>query len=215
MKKTRPLVFCGVLLLLILVGCAPAKMSSSWTKKDYTKREYAKIAVVGIGKNLAARNTFEKDAVSLLRDQGVNAVAGTLLFPPGGTKEIRTATDYIKIITDNRLDGVLTMALVDSNERDRYQPGETRYIPSYYRVGKYIVRRYAAYETPGYYSKTKSYLIEAILYDVKGELFEGKETMVWTGQSSLVDPSSMESASKSFTKRLVNQLITDGILKTQ
>ncbi|WP_411029322.1 hypothetical protein [Spongiimicrobium sp. 3-5] len=215
MKKTLPVIFYGLCFLFILIGCAPAKMSSTWTKKDYTKRDYSKIAVVGIGKNLAARNTFEKDAVSLLRDQGINAVAGIVLFPPGGTTEIRTAADYIKIIKDNNLDGVITMALVDSDERDRYQPGETRYIPSYYRVGKYLVRRYAAYETPGYYSKTKSYLIEAVLYNLKGELFEGKETMVWTGQSSLVDPSSMESASKGFTKRMVNQLIADGILKAQ
>lgn len=110
------------------------------------------------------------------------------------------------------MDGVITMALVDSKETDRYKPGETLYVPSYYRVGKYIVRGYETYSSPGYYSTEKSYLIEAILYNVKGELSEGKETMVWTGQSSLLEPSSLENASKSFTKRMVNQLIIDRII---
>ncbi|WP_350286121.1 hypothetical protein [uncultured Croceitalea sp.] len=205
-------------LLLIVIAtamtsCGVGKMQSTWTKDDYKDRGYGKIAVVGIGKDLTARNTFEEDAVTFLKEKGTNAVEGVSLFPPSDKEEIRTAVDYIKIIRDNDLDGVLTMALVDANESERYEPGETLYIPSYYRVGKYIVRRYQAYDTPGYYKKSKSYLIEAVLYNVKGDLFEGKETMVWTGQSSLLDPSSLSSASETFTKRMVNQLVDDNIIQ--
>ncbi|RKN81367.1 hypothetical protein D7Z94_10570 [Ulvibacterium marinum] len=213
-KKFFKILFgLGVLFLFSLQqACGPAKMGSTWTKEGYEDRGYSKIAVIGIGKDLAARNTFEKDAVTLLKEQGIHAVAGILMFPPGGTEEIRTAGDYIKIIKENNLDGVITMALVDSKETDRYKPGETLYVPSYYRVGKYIARGYQTFNTPGYYTTEKSYLIEAILYNVKGELSEGKETMVWTGQSSLLEPSSLENASKSFTKRMVNQLIIDRII---
>ena len=197
---------------VLLMGCGAGKMQSTWTKEGYSERGYSKIAVVGIGKDLKARNTFEQDAVKLLRENGINAVEGITLFPPGGTKEIRKAADYIRIIKENKLDGVLTMALVDSDEIERYQPGETVNIPSYYRVGRYIYRGYQTYSAPGYYTKEKSYLIEAVLYNVKGELFEGKETMAWTGQSSLLDPSSLESASETFTKRMVNQIVSDGII---
>ncbi len=193
-------------------ACGPVKMSSTWTKGEYRDRGYSKITVVGIGKDLAARNTFEQDAVRLLKEQGINAVEGIGMFPPSGTEEIRTAEDYIQIIKENNLDGVITMALVDAKDTDRYQPGETLYIPSYYRVGEYIVRGYQAIDTPGYYSTEKSYLIEAVLYNVKGDLYKGKETMVWTGQSSLLAPSSLESASEIFTKRMVNQLIVDKII---
>ncbi|TAI47321.1 hypothetical protein [Flagellimonas allohymeniacidonis] len=187
-------------------------MQSTWIKESYSDRQYAKIAVVGVGKDLSARNTFEQDAVELLRAQGINAVVGIHMFPPGGKVEIRGPKDYIKIIKENNLDGVLTMALVDSNEKERYQPGETVYIPSYYRVGKYIYRGYRTYSAPGYYTNAKSYLIEAVLYNVKGELFEGKETMVWTGQSSLLEPSSLKAASQTFTKSMVNQIVADGII---
>ncbi|WP_394971000.1 hypothetical protein [uncultured Croceitalea sp.] len=197
---------------VLLMGCGAGKMQSTWTKDNYSDRMYSKVAVVGIGKDLKARNTFEEDAVRLLKEHGINAVEGITMFPPGGKVEIRTAKDYIKIIKENNLDGVLTMALVDSKENERYQPGETLYIPSYYRVGRYIYRGYQTYSAPDYYTNEKSYLIEAVLYNVKGELFEGKETMVWTGQSSLLDPSSLESASETFTKRMVNQIAKDGIV---
>ncbi len=196
----------------IIQGCGSIKMGSTWTKENYNDTAYKKIAVIGIGKDVTARNAFEKDAAALLKEQGINAVEGISLFPPGGTEEIRTAEDYIKIIKENNLDGVLTMALINSKETDRYKPGETLYVPSYYRVGEYIVRGYQTFNTPGYYKTEKSYLIEAVLYNVKGELYKGKETMVWTGQSSLLEPSSLENASDSFTKRMVNQLVADGIV---
>ncbi|WP_350288995.1 hypothetical protein [uncultured Croceitalea sp.] len=201
-----------ILFAVLVVGCGTAKMSSAWTKDNYVDRTYLKLAVVGVGKDLTARTTFEKDAVALLKEQGINAVEGIEIFPPGGTEEIRTVEDYIKIIKENSLDGVITMALINSKETDRYKPGETLYVPSYYRVGEYIVRGYQSFNTPGYYTTEKSYLIEAILYNVKGDLHKGKETMVWTGQSSLLEPSSLKNASESFTKRMVNQLITDGIV---
>lgn len=208
-----------LLILLVMIGfihsCGSSKMDSTWVKESYTERSYSKIAVVGIGKDLTARNTFEEDAVRLLKEQGINAVAGINMFPPSGTEEIRTAKDYIRIIQENDLEGVITMALVDSKESERYQPGQTLYSPSYYYVGEYIVRGYQRFETPGYYTTEKSYLIEAVLYNVKGELFEGKETIVWRGQSSLLEPTSVENASDTFTKKMVNQLIEDGILKTK
>ncbi|WP_158250466.1 hypothetical protein [Aquimarina sp. I32.4] len=56
-------------------------------------------------------------------------------------------------------------------------------------------------------------MIEAILYNLKEEIYKGKETIVWTGQSSLIDPSSIESAASSFTNKMVHHLVNDSILK--
>ncbi|NAS11486.1 hypothetical protein [Poritiphilus flavus] len=214
MNTLKHYLFLSLISVFFLLGCGPAKMSSTWTKDGYKDRAYGKVAVVGMSKDLESRNLFEGGAVALLKENGINAVEGISMFPPGSGKNLK-AKDYIRIIKENELDGVITMALIDSKESERYQPGETVYVPSYYRVGRYIARGYNVYSTPGYYQPTKTYLIEAVLYDVKGELSEGKETMVWTGQSSLMNPSSLESASKSFTKRLVNQLIADNIVSAK
>ena len=198
--------------LFLLVACSP-KLSSDWTKDGYQGHSFKKIAVVGISDNLKARISFEDRAVDLFKKKGVNAVAGINVFPPNMSEEDQKPKNLIKIIERHQLDGVITMSLVDSEESERYRPGESYTYPSgYYRFGRYYVRTYNTVRTPGYYESTKSYLIEAIFYDVSGELYEGKETMVWKGQSSLVDPSSIESAAKSFTKKLVSHTLEYDII---
>jgi hypothetical protein len=204
-----------ILISGLLLGCGSGKMESTWTKDNYADRTYDKIAVIGIGKNIIARTTFERDAVTLLKENGINAVEGVSIFPTSLEQKESSAQAYIDLIKKNDIDGVITMALIDSSESERYQPGQTQYIPSYYRVGRYLVRHYNVYETPGFYTSSKSYLIEAVLYNVKGELYEGKETMVWAGQSSVIDPGSTASASRTFTRKMVNQLISDGIIVIQ
>ena len=201
-----------VLILFIAFGCSP-ELSTHWTKESYTDKSFSKIAIVGISDNLQARVEFEETAVERFKENGINAVTGIDMFPPNMSEEEQQSTNLIKIIKENELDGVITMALVDSDESSRYVPGESQSIPvGYRRFGKYYVRQYARIHTPGYYVPTKSYLIEAVLYDLKGELVEGKEAIVWTGQSSLVDPSSIESAAKSFTKKMVNHMVNNQVV---
>lgn len=169
-----------------------------------------------MNENLSIRTKFESTAVQLFKKEGVNAVEGITVFPPKMTEAQKQPKNLIKIIEENNLDGVITMSLVSSEEGTRYRPGEDYIIPAgYSRFGKYYVQRYARIQTPDYYEPTKSYLIEAILYDLKGELYEGKETMVWSGQSSLVDPSSVKSAANSFTRRMVRHMVDNQIIEAK
>ena len=208
MKKI--IVLIGV---LAFIGCSP-KLGADWLKDGYAVRSYKKIAVVGISDNLEARKAFEKTAVDYFVKKGINAVEGTEVFRVGMTELEQKEENLIKLIQNNQLDGVITMSLVDSEESKKYQPGDTYDVPAgYYRVGKYLVRRYATIRTPGYYVPSKSYLIEAVLYDLKGDLNEEKDRLVWRGQSSLVDPSSIASAARSFTKTMVEHMVTEEIVK--
>ena len=201
--------FIYLLVVLLFLGCSP-KLSSSWTKPEYTKRSFTKIAIVGISQNMKARTAFERTAADLLKDQGISVVEGVTVFPPNMNSKNKEG--LIAKIKENKLDGIITMSLIDSNESQRYQPGELQDVDlGYYRVGKYLVRRYTAIETPGYYVPSKSYLIEAVLYDLKGNL-DSEKSLVWRGQSKLVDPSSIESAAKSFTRAMVGHLINEGII---
>ncbi len=215
MKICKLFLLILTFVLLSLSACGPAKMNATWSNPNYEDKSYSKIAVVGIGKDIDARTSFENTAVQLLKEKGINAVEGITVFPPTGLEEAYTAEDYIRIITQFNLDGIITMALVDTAESKQYTQGEIYTIPRYYRVGKYLVRSNLAVRGAGYYTTSKSYLIEAILYNLKGELKEGKETIVWTGQSTLINPSSLSTAAKSFTKRLVNELINERVINTE
>ena len=203
-----------IILILMFTSCAP-KLSATWSSKDYQSKRYSKIAVVGISEDLAARNAFERNAVQLLNDNGVNAIEGILIFPLNNSPKEGEDVKIIKILKDNAIDGVITMSLINSDESQHYEPGETYRVPiGYTRFGKYYYRTYSYISTTGYYVNEKSYLIEAILYDVAGELKEGQNTMIWSGQSALINPSSAQDAAIRFTKKLVASLIKDKIVLT-
>ncbi len=197
----------------VAFGCSP-RLSVDWTKENFSGVSFGKIVIVGISENLEARKKFESKTVELLKKKGMGAFEGITIFPPNMTEEELKPENLIKIIQENNVDAVITMSLVDTKESVRYEAGENVVVPSgYYRYGNFAFQRYQTIHTPGYFVDSKSYLIEAVLHDLRGELFVGKETLVWTGQSSLVDPTSVESAANSFTKKLVEHVVSNGIIK--
>lgn len=202
-----------VLIPLLMLSCSP-KLNFSWVMPDFKGDTFNKIVVIGVSDDLEARTEFEKNAVKRLVENGFNAMEGISIFPPNVFGESLKPKELIEIIKKNKIDAIITMSLVNSKDVKRYVSGESYTVPDgYYRIGNYIGRRYTTIRTSGYYVPSKSYLIEAVLYNLKGELYEGKETMIWNGQSSLVDPSSIESAAKRFTEKMINSLIDDEIIK--
>ncbi len=211
MRQMRCLLLLSI--LFFISACSP-RMSATWIKSDYTSKKYDKIAVILTSQNLAAKNDFEKSAVALLQKKGINGVIGSDIFASNMPEKDQTAENFIRIIKENQLDGVITMSLIDIEESTKYEMGTSYTIGAgYYKIGKYLVRRYQTIRTPGYYVATKSYLIEAVFHDLQGDLFEGKETIIWRGQSALQDPASIRGAAKSFTNKMVNQMLEEGVVK--
>lgn len=205
----------GILILFLFISCK-SLLSSSFIKDGYGDNSYSKIAVIGISDDLSSRLTFEKTAVELLKEKGINAVQGINMFPQNMSKEQQEVSNLIKIIKENDLDGIITMSLIDTNDSHRYEQGDSYSVPAgYYRVGKHLIRRYVTVREPGYYVPTKSYSIEAVLYNLKGNLVVGQDTWVWTGKSALVDPNSLKSAALTFSKRMVGQIIEDEIIMSK
>jgi len=208
----RRQIFVASIISIIAFGCS-SKLAVDWTRDGYSDRSFTKLAVVGVGDDLKARVAFEERAVELFRKKGINAVIGVDIFHPNMSEGEQTAENYIKLVKEHKLDGVLTMTLIDTREATRYEGGENYIVSAGYNwYGNFAVQRYATISTPGYFTSSKSYLIEAVLHNLKGELFDGKKTLVWTGQSSLVDPFSMESAADDFTRRLVSHTVKNGII---
>lgn len=213
MKKTNRVI---LIISLIIFSACSSQLAVDWTDKSYSDRTYSKIAVIGIGKDLQTKVLFEEVTVERFQKEGINAVVGVDIFKPNMPENEKNNANYLKIVKENNLDGIITVSLVDVQESSRYEQGENYTIPAgYSRFGRYWVQRYATVRSPGYYVDTKEYLIEANLYNLKGELTEDSQTLVWTGQSSLVDPSSPESGSKSFSKKMVNHLVKNGIVKAK
>jgi hypothetical protein len=80
-----------------------------------------------------------------------------------------------------------------------------------YGYRSFIYSGYGHMYQPDYYRQQKTYVLESRLYDLTKS--DPKESVVWSGQSELTDPSGSESASKNYSDILVKTLIESGTVK--
>jgi len=201
-----------LIVVTVLVSCAP-RMSAVWQKDTYKGDHFKKLVVVAITDNLENRNTFEETAVKLLKMKGIRAYTGVSFFPPNLDPKLHSKESLRKIIEENNIDGVITMSLIDQEEINQYVQGTTYVTPTYYDpYGYYMYQRYTTVQTPGYYISSKKYVIEGVLHDLNLGMAK-EDRLVWRGQSNVVDPSSVKSASIEFNKAMVNYLVKNNVIQ--
>ncbi|WP_299462513.1 hypothetical protein [uncultured Microscilla sp.] len=199
--------FLSIIILSGMIGCAP-RLHSSWTKPNYQATRFAKIVVIGVSQDLTARNAFEKKAVQLLKEKGINAVPGVEVFPPDQKVSRKDTSKIRQILQNHQLDGVITMSLLKSEQSKKYVSGDPANVADAYGNFKgYYYQTYQQVSKTGYYVNEKAYLIEAAFYDLKQRPVPGKSRMVWSGQSTLINPSCVQTAAAEFTKKMVFSLL--------
>jgi hypothetical protein len=65
--------------------------------------------------------------------------------------------------------------------------------------------------SPGYYENTKQYIVESNLYNLTIST-DAENAMVWKGQSSVYNPSSIDGGATSYAKNLVGYLVKNNII---
>ena len=206
--KTR--VIISLIAITFLWSCATT-MKYTWTKDDYQGRKFNKVLVIVEAQTQQGRVNGENAIIEALKKEGVNATNSLAVFPNSANKGALTEDEIEAKIIDGGYDGVLVTSLVDANTRDVREGGSTYSQPVSYRYGRHIRTGYANMYEPEYYRQETTYLFETQLFDVSDKA--NKEAVVWSGQSELTDPSSSESAAKTYSKRLVKTLIESGTIK--
>ena len=198
--KTR--IIISLVAISFLWSCATT-MQHTWKKESFEGKEFQKILVLAISKNLKSRTLFENTMLDLLNEQGINATNALNVFTPVENLKDLTEADIEKRIKDGGYDGVLVTSLIDTRTRD-VQVNNTPYYP--YMYGGYYGYGYRSFIYSNYnymysdqYREEKTYVLETRLYDVN--ISDPKQAIVWAGQSELVDPSGSESASKTYSKK--------------
>jgi hypothetical protein len=98
---------------------------------------------------------------------------------------------------------------VDVEKDTQYNPGYVSGVPrGYYGFGGYYGYRYGATYQPGYVSTTSTYTLENAFYDLEKE----DEGLIWIGQTDLVNPSSSRAYAKSYAKKIISRMESDGVL---
>ncbi len=206
--KTR--IIISLIAMTFLWSCATS-MKYTWTKEDYQGKKFNKILVIVEAQTKQGRLNGENAIVENLAKEGISATNSLNVFPPVENTSNLSEDEIEAKIVAGGYDGVLVTSLVDASTRDVREGGGTYSQPVSYRYGRRIRTGYVHMQEPEYYRQEKSYVLETQLFDVAEPA--NKEAVVWSGQSTLTDPSSSESAARTYSKTLVKTLIESGTIK--
>ena len=219
------------IVLMAFTSCAPqVELTSSWTNKQAAVKSSPKIMVMVLGSNLSNRQWIEKDIVTELTKLGHQAVGSLDVFSPDIQKY--DSTTMVTMLRNNNIDMLLTNAVVNITETEKYVPGTTEQVPvgtyatpynPYYSQNYYYNNGYNNYY--GYYNNysyqtvyetrtTEGYtyvdvevIIESKLYDVS------KPELLWFGQSKSYSKDPSSELFSSFARLVVNDLSKNNLLR--
>lgn len=196
--------------LIFLISCTTT-MKYTWTKDGYQGKVYKKILVVVEARTNQGRLNGENTIVETLGKEGITASNSFDIFRPNENVDALTEDEIENRILNGGYDGVLITSLADARSREVREGGGTYMQPVHYRYGRYIRTGYVNMQEPEYYREEKTYVLESRFFDVSDKAT--KESVVWTGQSELTDPSSAESAMKNYAKQVTKTLLESGTIQ--
>jgi copper homeostasis protein (lipoprotein) len=211
--KTNIISFFAI--LLIVVSCGPSqKITNSWVSPEAAGGvSYQKVFVAALSNDKAAKVFVENAIADKLSEMGVKTVVSSDLFPPNFSDYAEVGKEeMMKKIIETGADAIFTVALLDVQTTERYNPG-TPYTPGYPGFGfygswgGYYNYRFPVIYSPGYYTTDKTYLIESNLYDA------ATEKLVWTVQSSAFSPANLNDWFRGYSRMMLMQMKKDGLLK--
>lgn len=205
-------IFSLLVFASFFTGCVSTTLIGSLKVGESEPKKYGKLGVVVLSPKVYNRSVVEMSLAEEFRTNGVKAIATFDIFPMAGKMdELKEKMDAEAIqqkirqrVSDNNLDAVLIVTLLDKNKETHYVQGSsfTLSAPVYgYPYYGYYNYAYSTVYSPGYYVTNTSYFIESNLYDV------ATEKLIWTGQTKTEDPESIEKESATFSKLIVGEIL--------
>jgi hypothetical protein len=205
-KVLQPRTLVWILLAATAFGCGTsAQLVNEWRDPTFRDASLHNVLVMGMSRDPARRRLWEDSFASELSRRGANAVPGYQVFP-GDLPDTQQVIDAVR---DRGYDGVTFTVRLPSRTETRYVPGYVSTVPvTYYSRwrGAYYTYWHEVYE-PGYAETDRVVRLRTDVWDVRDE---GR--LVWTGTSEVIDPSSARDVNDAVTRRIVPELIKQGIV---
>lgn len=209
MKRIHLLITITV--VTIFSACAPtSEYTGVWVDKNKIKgKQYHNIFITAVTPNIQVRQRFEHDIDSVIVSRGLKGVKSIDVMPlsPDDPK-MPTKEEILAKIKESGCDAVIVVTLLKKVDNINYTPGSSANaivpIGSFYNYYSYY---YTTVSTPAYISEDKIYVMQTVLFDV------ATEEKMWTAESSVMNPSSLQRMSRVYVNKLVNQLTEQGAIK--
>lgn len=208
-KKAKVLMAFSAILFLA-TSCNSTKILSSWSVSSPPQGAMDKVLVLAVIQDMQQKNEIEQTMVSELNRSGVSSTTATSIFGPKGFKGL-SEEEITSKLRGSKFTSVIIVSLVDKEKESSYTPGtyySTPRIVGYSRFyRRYIVVHDQMY-TPGFYSTSVNYVLEADIYTVNDD-----DELIYSAQTKSYDPGSARALGESFAGAIVQELRTIGIIR--
>jgi hypothetical protein len=193
-----------LLVTMILASCNSTRIASSWKEPNKTVfiNKLNKVLVVALFKDETSNRKAEDQMASYLKDAGL--VSYKYFKPNFDRKNEDVIREMIKM---DDFDGAITMRLVDIDKDQIYTPSRTSPYPMYYRnFSGYYYRNWAYSSAPGYYSSTKTYTVETVVFSIK------EDKIIWSGLTKTTDPDGVQKMTEEIAEVVYKRMKEEGFI---
>jgi len=207
---TKSFLFACPMAALLLFSCNSTKILSSWKAEDANAHKFDKVLVIGMmgARDRDIRESVENSMVQQLEANGIKGVAASKQYGPRTFRNMKEE-EAVKMVNDDRFDGVVVIEMIDKNKEKSYTPGSVTYSPYGVIRGRWYPHYSVLYDriyTPGYYSVSTNYSLELNLYDTKNDRLE------YSAQARTFDPGSAQALASDFSKTVVADMMKKGVI---
>lgn len=207
-----------VILFAFAVSCASSgtRITASWKNPNISTssptNESHSVFIAALIRNMEVRTKLENALAIAAAKRNIKAVKSTAVFAPDFYQSLPSQDQLMSVINRNDVDAILTVSLINKESETRYVPGSGYGYAPYPRFGwyggfyRYYNYWYPIVWNPGYYVTDKTYYLETNLYNAKND------SLIWSAQSETVNPTSIDKFARDYPKKLVQQMIKDGLL---
>jgi hypothetical protein len=203
MKKLYYLPFA--LLIGVFFSCNSTKIISSWRdpNKQLHKGDWKKVLVVALLRNETNRHRTEDEMVKYLKGKGVTSYS--YLDDKFNRNDETALRQKIK---EDGFDAAITMRLIDVEKEKVYTPEQHYMYPAYYNdFSRYYYRNWVYYSTPGYYTVTKKFIIETVIYSISDD------KIIWSGITETYNPEGVERLTDEIAKAIHKKMLDEGFIE--
>lgn len=193
--------------VLLIAGCSSSnKISNSWKNPDATTEhiKFQTVAVFAMVKNPDMRRNTE----DMIASQMPNTVA-VPAYKLVTNEELADVKEVKQKLKERAIEGVLVLSVRNVEQQTSYY-SSGMYPSAYYSFGGYYNYAWNYMYDPYIYSSTNVYVdIEILIYSLK------TDQLVWYGESTSVNPESIEQTISELAVSVKNQLIEDGLMREE
>lgn len=192
-------------LIVLTTSCSSTQITSSWRDPDKQIHagDWKKVLVVALLRNETNRRRAEDEMVKYLHGKGITSYSYLgENFNPKNEEALRNK------IKDEGFDAAITMRLIDVEKEKVYTPEQHYMYPMYYRnYSHYYYRSWSYYSTPGYYTITKKFIIETVIYSIPDD------QIIWSGITETYDPAGVEKLTDEIAYAIHKKMLEEGFIE--